>query len=177
MKSDQTLIRKNHMEQLHFITKLLNLKDPNITILDVVNQEILAELDYPAPLCPFCSGQMAKCDFQKASKIPYLEVAGYKVLIRLKKRRFRCTDCWKVRGAETPLVKKNHQISEVINQKISLTAIAEQLSVSTSTVIQNHFLRYTREVRGQVKVITMDMVSPYYHLAQSLFPNAKIVLD
>ena len=37
MKSDQTIIRKNHMEQLHFITKLLDIKDPNIKILDIIN--------------------------------------------------------------------------------------------------------------------------------------------
>ena len=39
MKSDQTIIRKNLMEQLHFITKLLDIKDPNIQILDVVNRD------------------------------------------------------------------------------------------------------------------------------------------
>ncbi len=46
--------------------------------------------------------------------------------------------------AETSLVKKNHQISTIINQKITqkliekvpMTAIAESLSVSTSTVIR-----------------------------------------
>ncbi|NQK94916.1 ISL3 family transposase, partial [Streptococcus suis] len=32
-------------------------------------------------------------------------------------------------------------------------------------------------VRNRVKVITMDMFSPYYQLAKQLFPNAKIVLD
>ncbi|EIF37071.1 hypothetical protein HMPREF1116_0427, partial [Streptococcus sp. SK140] len=30
MKSDQTIIRKNHMEQLNFITNLLGIKDKNI---------------------------------------------------------------------------------------------------------------------------------------------------
>lgn len=39
MKSDQTIIRKNLMEQLHFITKLLDIKDSNIQILDVVNRD------------------------------------------------------------------------------------------------------------------------------------------
>ena len=34
MKSDQTIIRKNHMEQLHFITKLLDIKDLNIQIMN-----------------------------------------------------------------------------------------------------------------------------------------------
>ena len=120
--------------------------------------------------------------------------------------------------AETSLVKKNHQIPRIINQKI-----AHQLSISTSTVIRklndfrfkhdfsslpeimswdeyaftkgkmrfiaqdfkklniitvlegrtqaiirNHFLRYNRAVRCQVKIITMDMFSPYYDLAKQL---------
>ncbi|MDS8560492.1 transposase, partial [Streptococcus pneumoniae] len=51
-----------------------------------------------------------------------------------------------------------------------------------------HFLKYDRAVRCQVKIITMDMFSPYYDLAKQLrfqisrlrlkqSPNAKIVLD
>ena len=62
MKSNQTIIRKNPMEQLHFITKLLDIKDPNIQIMDIVNRdthkEIIAQLDYEAPLCPDCGSQM-----------------------------------------------------------------------------------------------------------------------
>ena len=232
------------MEQLNFITNLLEIKDPNITILDYVDagthKEIMAKLDYPAPKCPHCQGQMAKYDFQKESKIPYLECAGYKTLIRLRKRRFRCKDCRKMAVAETSLVKKNHQIATIVNQKIAqkliekvpMTAIAESLAVSTSTVIRklkefkfktdlnclpehmswdeysfkkgkmsfiaqdfdsrkiiaildgrtqatirNQFLRYSRQVRNSVKIITMDMFSPYYDIARQLFPSAKIVLD
>ena len=232
------------MEQLNFITNLLGIKDKNIIILDYLDagthKEIIAKLDYPAPKCLDCQGQMAKYDFQKESKIPYLECAGYKTLIRLRKRRFRCKVCGKIAVAETSLVKKNHQISTIVNQKITqkliekvpMTAIAESLSVSTSTVIRklkefevksdlnhlpehmswdeysfkkgkmsfiaqdydtrkivaildertqatirNHFLRYSRQVRSRVKVITMDMFSPYYDIARKLFPNAKIVLD
>ena len=98
------------MEQLNFITNLLGIKDPNITILDYVDagthKEIIAKLDYPAPKCPHCQGKMAV--------------------------------------AETSLVKKNHQIATIVNQKIaqkliekvSMTAIAESLAVSTSTVIR-----------------------------------------
>ena len=69
MKSDKQLIRKNHMEQLHFITKLLDIKDPNIKILDIINmdthKEIIAKLDYEAPSCPDCGSLMKKYDFQK----------------------------------------------------------------------------------------------------------------
>ncbi|WP_435532522.1 ISL3 family transposase [Streptococcus pneumoniae] len=239
------------MEQLHFITKLLDIKDPNIQILDIINKdthkEIIAKLDYDAPSCPECGSQMKKYDFQKPSKIPYLETTGMPTRILLRKRRFKCYHCSKMMVAETSIVKKNHQIPRIINQKIaqkliekiSMTDIAHQLSISTSTVIRklndfhfecnfrnlpeimswdvetvrgvtvsigrwkmsfiaqdfekldiitvlegrtqaiirNHFLRYDRVVRCRVKIITMDMFSPYYDLARQLFPCAKIVLD
>ncbi|WP_408099727.1 ISL3 family transposase [Streptococcus pneumoniae] len=239
------------MEQLHFITKLLDIKDPNIQILDIIkkdtHKEIIAKLDYEAPSCPECGSQMKKYYFQKPSKIPYLETTGMPTRILLRKRRFKCYHCSKIMVAETSIVKKNHQIPRIINQKIaqkliekiSMTDIAHQLSISTSTVIRklndfhfecnfrnlpkimswdvetvrgvtvsigrwkmsfiaqdfekldiitvlegrtqavirDHFLKYDRAVRCRVKIITMDMFSPYYDLARQLFPCAKIVLD
>lgn len=76
------------MEQFNFIAQLLGIKDPNITILEIVDArshtEVIAKLDYPASKCQHCQGQMAKYDFQKPSKIPYLECAGYKTLICLR---------------------------------------------------------------------------------------------
>ncbi|CKI53233.1 transposase [Streptococcus pneumoniae] len=223
------------MEQLHFITKLLDIKDPNIQFMDIINmdthKEIIAKLDYDAPSCPNCGSQMKKYDFQKPSKIPYLETTGMPTRILLRKRRFKCYQCSKMMVAETSIVKKNHQIPRIINQKIaqkliekaSMTDIAHQLSISTSTVIRklndfrfkhdfsylpeimswdeysftkgkmsfiaqdfkklniiavlegrtqaiirNHFLRYDRAIRCQVKIITMDMFSPYYDLAKQL---------
>ena len=52
------------MEQLYFITKLLDIKDPNIKILDIINmdthKEIIAKLDYEAPSCPDCGNQMRR---------------------------------------------------------------------------------------------------------------------
>ena len=232
------------MEQLDFITKLLGIEDKNIKIDNLfdadTHKEIIAHLDYDAPPCSACKGQMTKYDFQKPSKIPYLETAGYKTLIRLKKRRFRCKNCGKMAVAETSLVQKNHQIAVAVKQKIAqllvekqaMTDIAHRLSISTSTVIRklkefkfetnwqrlpeimswdeysfkkgkmsfiaqdfntnevlaildgrtqavirNHFLRYPRQVRMRVKVMTMDMFSPYYQLTKQLFPHAQIVLD
>ncbi|HHS7792900.1 TPA: ISL3 family transposase [Streptococcus pneumoniae] len=230
------------MGQLHFITKLLDIKDTNIQIIDVVNKdshkEIIAKLDYDAPSCPECGNQLKKYDFQKPSKIPYLETTGMPTRILLRKRRFKCYHCSKMMVAETSIVKKNHQIPRIINQKIaqkliekiSMTDIAHQLSISTSTVIRklndfhfkhdfsclpeimswdvetvrgvtvsigrwkmsfiaqdfekldiitvlegrtqavirDHFLKYDRAVRCRVKIITMDMFSPYYDLAKQL---------
>ena len=55
------------MEQFNFITQLLGIKDPNIIILEIVDarsrKEVIAKLDYLAPKCQHCQGQMAKYDF------------------------------------------------------------------------------------------------------------------
>ena len=95
------------MEQLHFITKLLDIKDPNIKILDIINRdtnkEIIAKLDYDTPSCPDCGIQMKKYDFQKSSKVPYLETTGMATRILLKKRRFKCYHCSKMIVAETSI--------------------------------------------------------------------------
>ena len=130
MKSDKTIIRKTLMEQFNFITNLLGIKDPNIIILDVLDagthKEIIAKLDYPAPKCPHCQGQMAKYNFQKESKIPYLECAGYKTLIRLRKRRFRCKICKKMSVAIKPLIRlkiKRRNMSGVVTIKTAAFAI------------------------------------------------------
>ncbi len=127
-------------------TELIGIKDPNIIISLVFETdthiEVQAKLDYPAPPCPHCQGKMIKSDFQRPSKIPLLEQTGTPTLIRLKKRRFQCKNCRKVMVAETSIVEKNHQISNLIRQKVaqlltekvSLTDIARRLRVSTSTV-------------------------------------------
>ena len=127
-------------------TELIGIKDQNIKISLVFETgthiEIQAKLDYPAPPCPHCHGKMIKYDFQKPSKNPLLEQAGTPTLLRLKKRRFQCKSCRRVTVAETSIVEKNCQISNLVRQKVtqlltqkmSLTDIARRLRVSTSTV-------------------------------------------
>ena len=127
-------------------TELIGIKDQNIIISLVFETdthiEIQAKLDYPAPSCPHCQGKMIKYDFQKTSKIPLLEQAGTPTLLRLKKRRFQCKNCRRVTVAETSIVEKNCQISNLVRQKVTqlltekmaLTDIARRLHVSTSTV-------------------------------------------
>ncbi|MCC3167631.1 transposase family protein [Streptococcus sanguinis] len=64
-----------------------------------------------------------------------------------------------------------------IAQDFDSRRIIAILDGRTQATIRNHFLRYSRQVRNSVKIITMDMFSPYYDIARKLFPNAKIVLD
>ena len=64
-----------------------------------------------------------------------------------------------------------------IAQDFNTNEVLTILNGRTQAVIRNHFLRYPRQVRRRVKVMTMDMFSPYYQLAKQLFPHAQIVLD
>ena len=64
-----------------------------------------------------------------------------------------------------------------IAQDFDSNMILAILDGRTQATIRNHFLRYSRQVRNSVKVIIMDMFSPYYDIARQLFPSAKIVLD
>ncbi len=108
------------------------------------HKEIIVKPDYLAPKYHNGHGQIAKYDFQKESKVLYLECAGYKTLIQLRKCRFCCKVCRKMAIAETSLVKKITKSQNIVNQKITqkliekfpMTAIAESLSISTSTVIR-----------------------------------------
>ncbi len=84
-------------------------------------------------------GKQIKSDFPNPSKIPFIEIAGFPSLIRLKKRRFQCKSCRKVTVSETSLVKKNCQISEMVRQKIAQLllnreALTHIASISTYTV-------------------------------------------
>ena len=55
-----------------------------------------------------------------------------------------------------------------IAQDFDNLSIIAVLEGRTQAIIRNHFLRYERVVRCQVKIITMDMFSPYYDLAKQL---------
>ena len=55
-----------------------------------------------------------------------------------------------------------------IAQDFDKLNIITVLEGRTQTIIRNHFLRCDRAVRCQVKIITMDMFSPYYDLAKQL---------
>ena len=55
-----------------------------------------------------------------------------------------------------------------IAQDFDKLNIITVLEGRTQTIIRNHFLRYDRAVRCQVKIIMMDMFSPYYDLTKRL---------
>lgn len=76
MKSDQIIIRKNHVRQLYHTAELIGIKDKHI-ILNKFFQcethiEVFATLDYCSPKCKHCKGVQIKYGFQKPSKLPFI---------------------------------------------------------------------------------------------------------
>ena len=55
-----------------------------------------------------------------------------------------------------------------IAQDFDKLNIITVLEGRTQALIRDYFLRYDRAIRCQVKIITMDMFSPYYDLARQL---------
>ena len=69
----------------------------------------------------------------------------------------------------------NSQGTDCFNREKKMSFIAqdfEKLNIitvlegRTQAIIRDHFLKYDRAVRCRVKIITMDMFSPYYDLAK-----------
>ena len=51
-------------------------------------------------------------------------------------------------------------------EKLNIITVLEG---RTQAVIRDNFLKYDRAVRCRVKIITMDMFSPYYDIASKPF--------
>ncbi len=82
------------MEHINHTTLLIGIKDKHINLNEAIQRdihiEIIATLDYHPPKWKHCTGKQIKYDFQKPSKIPFIEIGGFPSLIRLKKRRGQC---------------------------------------------------------------------------------------
>ncbi|MGT2908086.1 ISL3 family transposase [Streptococcus dentiloxodontae] len=64
-----------------------------------------------------------------------------------------------------------------IAQDFETRKIVTILENNRQSTIKNYFYKYPREVREQVKVVTVDMSASYIPIIKQLFPCAKIVLD
>ncbi|HEL0589933.1 TPA: ISL3 family transposase, partial [Streptococcus equi subsp. zooepidemicus] len=64
-----------------------------------------------------------------------------------------------------------------IAQDFETRQIVTILENNRQTTIKNHFYKYPRKVREQVKFVTVDMSGSYIPIIKQLFPCAQIVLD
>ena len=94
-----------------------------------------------------------------------LAVSTSTVIRKLKEFQFKTDlNCLPTNMSWDEYAFKKGKMSFIAQDFNSLNVIAI-LDGRSQATIRNHFLRYPRKVRNRVKVITMDMFSPYYQLA------------
>lgn len=138
------------MSQNHFILDVLGIKDPNIEVLGVEDQEvnletvrtITAKLTYPIARCRNCGfTNIVKNGYRKA-KVRLASLDGVRYELELAKQRYYCKDCHSTFGATTSLVKENctlsrklkHQVMQFVKQGLNGELIAKICHCSPSSV-------------------------------------------
>jgi len=145
------------MSNNDYILNLLNIKDPNIFILNNIQEKIIKEkkykiieaiLTYIPKVCPCCgvvnesSNDIIKWGFRKNCKIKIPRISNCLSLLILHKQRFYCKHCHNTFIAETNLIDRNKNISNNTELQINLELmlkqsekdIAKRLDVSVSKI-------------------------------------------
>ena len=145
------------MSNNDYILNLLNIKDPNIFILNNIEERVIknknykiieAILTYTPKVCPCCgvvnesSNDIIKWGFRKNCKIKIPKISNCLSMLILHKQRFYCKHCHNTFIAETNLIDKNKNISNNTELQINLELmlkqsekdIAKRLDVSVSKI-------------------------------------------
>jgi transposase len=145
------------MSNNDYILNLLNIKDPNIFILDTIQEKVIknknykiieAILTYIPEACPCCgvinesNDDIIKWGFRKNCKIKIPKISNCLSMLKLHKQRFYCKHCHNTFIAETNLIDRNKNISNNTEQQINLELmqkqsekdIAKRLDVSVSKI-------------------------------------------
>jgi len=135
------------MSQEQFTRNLLQIKDQNITNFRVQDSSpdalrIYADLSYTISVCPRCGKHEIVKNGCKTASIRIPNISERTALLILRKQRFLCKACGHTQIAQTPIVEKQHQISQNIQHGIiqqltsdrTMSSIATQYNVSTNTV-------------------------------------------
>ena len=145
------------MSNNDYILNLLNIKDPNIYILNNIQEKIIKNkkykviegvLTYNPSHCPCCgtinesTDDIIKWGFRKNCKIKIPKISNQLSLLILHKQRFFCKHCENTFIAETNIVDRNKNISNNTELQINLELmtkqsekdIAKRLDVSVSKI-------------------------------------------
>ena len=145
------------MSNNDYILNLLNIKDPNIYILNNIQEKIIKNkkykliegiLTYNPSHCPCCgtinesTTDIIKWGFRKNCKIKIPKISNELSLLILHKQRFFCKHCENTFIAETNVVDRNKNISNNTELQINLELmtkqsekdIAKRLDVSVSKI-------------------------------------------
>lgn len=147
----------DYMSNNDYILNLLNIKDPNIFILNNIQEKVIKNknykiiegvLTYKPDCCPCCgainssSDDIIKWGFRKNCKIKIPKISNCLSLLILHKQRFFCKHCNNTFIAQTNVIDRNKNISNNTELQINLELmkkqsekdIAKRLDVSVSKI-------------------------------------------
>lgn len=137
----KTLKGCDYMSNNDYILNLLNIKDPNIYILNNIEEKIIKKknhkiiegiLTYKPEKCPCCgvinnsSNDIIKWGFRRNCKVKIPKISNCNSLLILHKQRFLCKHCNNTFLAETNLVDRNKNISNNSELQIRLELMKKQ---------------------------------------------------
>lgn len=189
----------------HFTTKLLSIKDENITFSEELYEKKIknttylvlnAKLSYSSRTCPHCGNVEENRIIKYGSKdsfVKLLPINGRPALLKLKKQRFLCKECGSTHIASTPLVDKYCSISNAVKLhlldhltlKQSEKDIARANYVCHSTVskcVDGMFTSYAPDFNDLPKHLSFDEFKSTKDAKGSMSfifcdANAKKVID
>ena len=194
------------MSELNYITEMLELKDNNIKIPDVVGLKTILRLKKQRYLCKHCGKSFTLRD----------NVTDYGCFIS-KNTKWKIANELRNKVSEKDIVKSNNVSPNTVErimdsyydtQKIYKNYLPDVLSFDefksvksadgtmsfhicngitgqTIDIVEDrkllslleYFGYYSFKARKSVKFIVIDMYSPYVSLIQKVFPNAQIIID
>jgi len=129
-----------------FITKLLDLKDIFVTNVAQHENSIVIEMEKPVEEqhCPCCGTATKTIHDYRKQDIKDIPVLGKTLILRLRKRRYRCPECSKRFYEKVDFLPRYHRITRrlahyVISElasECSFTSVARKVSLSVPTVIR-----------------------------------------
>lgn len=126
------------------IIKLINLQD--INIIDVRRTRdtiyIFIEMNKKIPICPKCGSIKSHIHDYRKQEIKDISTFGYKTILVLNKRRYKCVSCSKRHYEETPFLGKYQRmtmrlimfIAEKLKEQRSLKNIAKEVNTSHTPI-------------------------------------------
>ena len=129
----------------HFTEKLLGLQDVEIEKIEEIDNtvHIYCQLKRKMHHCPHCSAKTDKIHDYRQQVIKDIPAFGKRILIHLKKRRYRCA-CGKRFAEKNTFLPRYHRMTnrlcayiiDKLRMEISFTSVAKEVNLSVPTVVR-----------------------------------------
>ena len=129
----------------HFTEKLLGLQDVEIEKIEEIDNtvHIYCQLKRKMHHCPHCSAKTDKIHDYRQQVVKDIPAFGKRILIHLKKRRYRCT-CGKRFAEKNTFLPRYHRMTnrlcayiiDKLRMEISFTSVAREVNLSVPTVVR-----------------------------------------